>query len=284
MKNRRDFLRKTSLIGASFTATALFSSTAHAAPKPDLWPRWQAHQPGSPIHVDHSAWDRLLTRYRHLGEDGVALFNYRGLQQAGRDELRQYLDLLQQTDVANLDRPAQFAYWVNLYNALTVKVVIDHYPLPSITDIDISPGFFSNGPWGKKLAQVSGEALSLDDIEHRILRPIWRDPRIHYAVNCASIGCPDLAAKAWQPKTLNVDLNKAAAGFINHPRGANVENSRLTISSIYKWFEDDFAADGGVINHLRQYANENLSVSLQSIEKVFRDRYDWSLNDYTEQG
>ena len=114
-------------------------------------------------------------------------------------------------------RDEQLAYWINLYNALTVKVILDHYPVKSILDIDISPGWFSIGPWGKKLVAVEGVEISLDDIEHRILRPIWRDPRIHYALNCAAVGCPNLLREAFTGATAEV-LLAVVPGGMTSPR------------------------------------------------------------------
>jgi Protein of unknown function, DUF547. len=129
-----------------------------------------------------------------------------------------------------------------------------------------------------------GEDLSLDDMEHRILRPIWRDPRVHYVVNCASIGCANIQGHAWQAKTLYGDLNTAASDYINHPRGANVEDGELQVSTIYSWFEEDFDVDGGVIPHLQQYGNEALLRRLAGITRVSDYAYDWTLNDYTGAG
>ena len=117
--------------------------------------------------------------------------------------------------VSGLGRDEQCAYWINLYNALTLEVVLDHYPVDSIRDIDISPGLFSQGPWGKKLITVEGEQVSLNDIEHRILRPIWRDPRIHYAINCASLGCPNLQPRPFTGRTLDHALDLAAMRFVD---------------------------------------------------------------------
>jgi hypothetical protein len=168
---------------------------------------------------------------------------------------------------------------VNLYNALTVRVVLDHYPVASIRDIDISPGLFADGPWRKPLITVQGEDVSLDDIEHRILRPIWRDPRIHYAVNCASIGCPDLQAEAFTAANTERLLEKAARDYINHPRGVRVDRSGVTLSSIYNWFASDFELDGGVLGHVRRYASADLRARLEGVETIDGYAYDWSLND-----
>ena len=124
----------------------------------------------------------------------------------------------------------------------------------SILDIDISPGFFSVGPWGKKLVTVEGENLSLDDIEHRILRPIWKDPRIHYAVNCASVGCPNLLPMPFSGEALDRMLNSAARAFINGGQSVWFDEGALGASSIYKWYSDDFGRnDREIISHIAKY-------------------------------
>lgn len=253
--------------------------TAEAAPKSDPWPLWERHVEGSSATVDHGAWTALLKSYCSLGGDGIARVDYAGLNRE-KPRLEAYLAALSATRVSALDRPEQLAFWVNHYNALTVKVILDHYPVDSIRDIDISPGFFSDGPWGKKLVQVEGESLSLDDMEHRILRPLWRDPRIHYAVNCASLGCPNLAAEAYSGETCERLLVEGARAYINHPRGARVEKGKLVVSSIYDWFEEDFGgSEAGVIAHLRRYATAPLAEALLTIDEIGDDAYDWRLND-----
>jgi hypothetical protein len=122
--------------------------------------------------------------------------------------------------------------------------------------------------------------VSLDDIEHRILRPIWKDPRTHYSVNCASLGCPNLPAQAFTSSNLEQLLDDGARAYVNHPRGARVENGRLTVSSIYVWFAPDFGSgDAGVIAHLKQYAEPALKKKLGSVDRIADDEYDWALND-----
>jgi hypothetical protein len=159
-------------------------------------------------------------------------------------------------------------------------VVLDHYPVDSIKDIDISPGFFSSGPWDKKLVTIEGQGLSLNDIEHRILRPVWQDPRIHYGVNCASMGCPNLQRKAFTAQNTDGLLDKAAREYVNHPRGVSMEDGDLVVSSIYDWFQEDFGgSEAGVIEHLMQYAEPGLKQKLQGFDDIDDDRYDWSLND-----
>ena len=256
---------------------------AAAAPEADLWPRWQAHDASSTATIDHGAWAAFLDSYLVERGDGANLVRYAAVSQADGRKLDAYLDKLAGIQISDYSRPVQFAYWVNLYNALTIDVVLDHYPVDSIRDIDISPGWFSSGPWGADLVTVEGTALSLNDIEHRILRPIWQDPRIHYAVNCASIGCPDLRSDPYTAERLDAQLDAAARAYINDPRGAEVTGGTLTVSKIYTWYQNDFGdSDAGVIRHLRQYADAQLAARLESLSGIGDSRYDWSLNEATD--
>ena len=256
----------------------LWACAAAAAPEPDLWPRWSEHDPDGPARIDHSAWSAWLEDYRRMGPDGVARLDYAGARNDGR--LDAYLQRLAALPVSDYPRAVQFAYWVNLYNALTVDLILAHYPVDSIRDIDISPGWFSSGPWDAELIEIEGEALTLNDIEHRILRPIWEDPRIHYAVNCASIGCPNLQPEAFTADNSERLLERGARAYVNHRRGAAIEDGELIVSSIYEWFQEDFDnSEEGVLRHLRRYADSDLESQLQDRSGYDDDRYDWSLND-----
>ncbi len=256
------------------------AAPAGAAPSAEAWPRWTAHDPTSTATVDNRPWDAFLRAYLVAGADGVRRVAYGGVTAEDRAALDAYVDGLAAVPVSDLNRPEQRAYWINLYNALTVKVVLDHYPVDSIRDIDISPGLFADGPWGRKLVSVEGTAISLDDIEHRILRPLWRDPRLHYVLNCASVGCPDLPSRAVTADGTETLLDAAARRYINHSRGARVDGGRLVVSSIYDWFMEDFGGDdSAVIAHLRRYADPPLLARLDGIESIADDAYDWALND-----
>jgi hypothetical protein len=211
--------------------------------------------------------------------DGRRLVAYRDAGPAERAALEAYLATLSTTPVSRLSRPEQMAFWINLYNALTVKVVLDHWPVRSIRDIDISPGLFADGPWGAQLITVEGEPLALDDIEHRILRPIWRDPRIHYAVNCASMGCPDLALEPYRADRLDAQLDRAGFEFVNHPRAVRIDRAKLFVSSIYHWFKEDFGGnDRAVVAHLCAYAAPALALELQKYDRIDGHAYDWAIN------
>jgi hypothetical protein len=156
---------------------------------------------------------------------GIHRVRYGSVTPDDRKALGDYLRALEGTEVSGLGREEQKAYWINLYNALTVMVVLDRYPVGSIRDIDISPGLFRRGPWGAKLLTIQGRKVSLDDIEHRILRPLWKDSRIHYAVNCASLGCPNLQPEAYTRANTESLLEKGAREFVNHPRGVRLEGT-----------------------------------------------------------
>ena len=203
------------------------------APSSNLWERWQAHDDTNRQVIDHTVWDTLLKRFIAPGQARVALFNYRTATENDQKTRADYVASLAAVPISQLKRREQLAYWINFYTALTVKVVTDHYPVKSIRDIDISPGLFTNGPRDKKLVTVEGAALSLNDIEHRILRPIWRDNRIHYAVNCVSIGCPNLQARAFTSGAVDQMLNEGARAFVNSPRGVSIKDGLVTVSKIY---------------------------------------------------
>ena len=249
-----------------------------AAPSSDLWPRWAEHDAGSTRTIDHSEWNAFLGRYVQVQQGDVYRFNYAEVTASDRTQLQSYLATMSATPISEFNRNEQLAYWINLYNALTVEIILQHYPVDSIREISFS--LFTSGPWREKLIRVEDEELSLDDIEHRILRPIWKDPRIHYAVNCAAIGCPNLQSNAFSAGNTDAMLDRAAREFINHPRGVSVSYGELRVSGIYDWFEEDFGGDdAGVIAHLKQYADTKLQASLAGKKRIGQYHYDWTIND-----
>jgi Protein of unknown function, DUF547 len=267
MTNRL-ILRLAALFGLWLGLTA-------AAPKPELWPRWQASGPG--LVLDDSLFATLLVRYRTLGRDGVARLAYGKVSLADKAALKAYVQGLAATDVDRLTRPQQYAYWVNLYNAATIDLILSNYPLESITKL--KDGVFSFGPWDRKLLKVQGEALSLNDIEHRILRPIWKDPRVHFIVNCASIGCPDIGATPLRAGTLDAQLNDARDAYLAHPRGVQLTAEGLQLSSIFNWYGSDFGGPKGVVRYIKAHGPASLRARITPATKIIGDDYDWSLND-----
>ncbi len=233
------------------------------------------------------ALDGLLARHVVPHPDGVTRVRYGAWKASAADlaALEAWIAAAAQLRPSAMPRNEAFAYWANLYNALTLKVVLERYPVASIKDIrstgvPLDPkGYF--GPWRTRLVTVEGRRMSLDDIEHATMRPTFRDPRVHYSVNCASIGCPNLRPRAWRAATLEADLDEAAAAFVNHPRGAAVlADGRLRVSSIYTWFREDFGgSEQGVVAHLRRHAAPALAARLVGEVRIAEDGYDWTLND-----
>ena len=261
------------------------SAFAQAAPQAEKWPRWEAHDEASTAAIAHDDWDRLLTEYVKPGSDGINRFAYGRVSIADKAVLTAYLARLQGLPISRYPRAEQRAYWINLYNAKTVQLVIGKYPVASIRDIRLNGSLaarFFGGPWAAKTLKVEGVDLALDDIEHRILRPIWRDPRVHYAVNCASLGCPNLSIRAYAAERMEEMLDEGAKAYVNHPRGATVEKGQLVVSSIYVWFREDFGGDDtGILAHLRRYAAPSKQADLARFKSLGgnSDRYDWALND-----
>jgi hypothetical protein len=270
------------LLMACLPLLGIGSFQALFAPKKEPWPRWETNDPASTVVVDHSDWQALLDRYVRQDGDGINRVDYAAIGKSDRATLGGYIETLAATPARALNRDEQLAYWINLYNAVTVRTVIDAYPVASIRDIDISPGLFSDGPWGRKLVAVEGEALSLNDIEHRILRPLWNEPLIHYGVNCAALGCPNLGADAYTGAAVAQQLAAAARAYVNSPRGVWFDGESVGVSSIYAWFQDDFGnSDAGILAHLREYAEPKRRERLEGVQRIQEHAYDWGLNDAT---
>lgn len=226
----------------------------------------------------HAGWTALLQAYVSA-PDGMGLthFNYADLKANAADKARLdiYIKSLEGMNPDALPQNEAIAFWANLYNAVTIQVVTEKYPVKSIRKL----GSFNSGPWKKKLVTVNGEKMSLDDIEHKTLRKKYPSPYIHYMVNCASVGCPNLLDTAWEAETLEAERLEAAKAYINSPRGAVVKKDKLTVSSIYNWFEEDFGGNkDGVLKHLREHATGDLAETIDAGAKITGYDYDWSLN------
>lgn len=225
-----------------------------------------------------SAWSDILSAYTSKDGDLVR-FDYRGLSKSSTDmdALRDYIDDMAGKSPSKMNRDEELAYWANLYNAITVKIVAENWPVKSIKKI--GGGLFGGGPWKTDVITVEGRTLSLDGIEHDTMRKKYKEPRIHYMVNCASIGCPNLMQTPWKADTLEADMTAAAKAFVNSDRGAKVSGGKLTTSSIFKWYKEDFGnSDGGVIAHLKTYADADLKSKLDEISKISGDQYNWDVN------
>lgn len=256
---------------------------ALAQPRPDPWRRWSSSNDGSRESVDHRAWAAFVGRYAVSDALGVVRLPYARISAEDRRALAEYIGALERTPVSALRRDEQLAYWVNLYNALTVKVVLDHYPVKSIRDIRLGGGLtaaFFGGPWDARLLRIEDQLVSLNDIEHRILRPLWGDARLHYVVNCASTSCPALPRQPLTAATADETMSRAASLYVNGAYGVRRQGADIWISSIYRWFREDFGGtDATVLAHLARYAAGDLATALARGPRIVNDFYDWSLND-----
>ncbi len=275
--SRRGFV---CLASGAFIAATTLATPALA----DVQEIFSAHDASSTVAVDHSAWTELLSTYIKPDGTGLNLVDYAAWKASGHDKLRAYVKTLEGTDVTKLNRNEQFAFWANLYNAKTIDVVLDAYPVESIKDISLGGSIFSvvtGGPWDGEVTSVNGEALTLNNIEHDIMRPIFQDPRVHYAVNCASIGCPNLGTEAFTGQDLEKQLDAGAKAFVNHPRGVRFEDGDdLVVSKIYSWFDEDFGnSEEGVIAHVAKYAEPELKAKIAKVSDIYDYEYDWGLND-----
>ncbi len=223
---------------------------------------------------DWDIYDQLLNDHVFSGEKAGLKLNLVKYQDIAADS-RFYtvLNQIYEFDVAGLNSDSErLAFYINAYNILTIKLILDNWPLDSIRDI----GNFFRGPWDIEVLENADGRLTLDDIEHKIIRQL-NEPRIHFAVNCASVSCPDLRNEAYRADILDAQLEEQTRSFLNNAKGLLVENQRLRLSKIFDWYGEDFEVYGNLGNFVKQYRPElqfeNIRMNLS---------YNWDLNSYAE--
>jgi len=217
----------------------------------------------------HGTYAGLLKNYVSSG-----WVDYKGFQ-TNEAVLDQYLDRLAEVDASTLSSPDRFAFYINAYNAWTIKLILSGYPgIKSIKDL----GNLYKSPWKKKFVRIDGTITTLDYIEHDVLRPQFKDPRVHFAINCAALSCPPLLSEPYHGGRLDRQLDEAARAFINNPKRNYIKKSKLYVSKIFKWFKDDFNDD--IIGFFNKYAEGDLKKELTAEKKIKLKylAYDWSLN------
>lgn len=243
---------------------------------------WKKNDPTSTITIDHQIWDNFLNRYIHSRE-GINLLDYKGVSKQSKKQLNAYIKQLTEIKISQYNRNEQQAYWINLYNALTVRLILNAYPVDSIKSVKLMKFSFKEfSPWDRELVTINQVNFTLNNIEHKILRKHWSEPRIHYAINCASISCPNLANRAYTAKDIDIQLDHAAKAYINHLRAVQLSTpTTLLLSSIYQWYGDDFG--GGkkaIISHLIKYAEQPLAKKLEGFSGNIKYQYNWKLNNW----
>lgn len=197
--------------------------------------------------VDNHLYAELLGKYVHNGA-----VDYQGLKKE-EGKLDRYLKVLEEADTKALPRKERFAFYINAYNAWTIRLILSAYPgIKSIKDL----GTLFKSPWKKKIARIDGDVITLDNIEHDILRPRFKDPRIHFAVNCASKSCPPLRSEPYRGDVLDQQLTEMTKAFINDPERNRLQGNTLYVSSIFKWYSEDFNED--IVGFFTKYARGEL--------------------------
>lgn len=232
------------------------------------------HFKGEGKPISHEAWTKLVKKY--VNEDG--LVNYKGFIK-DKAELQSYLDMLSANPPGkDWSKNDQIAYWLNAYNAFTIKLIVDHYPVKSIKDLGPKKQIiFINTPWDKKFFSIGGKTMTLNRIEHRILRKIYNEPRIHFSLNCASMSCPKLRREAYDGAKLDAQLNDQAKEFLSDPNRNKINPSKPELSAIFSFYGKDIRKWSGktIIDYINQYTAVKIK---QDAEIDYLD-YDWSLND-----
>ncbi|QTE22127.1 DUF547 domain-containing protein [Polaribacter cellanae] len=220
----------------------------------------------SQVNAQTSIFNDLLQK--HVTKDGVV--DYKAFKE-DKTKLDSYISYLEKTSPdKSWSKNKQKAFWINAYNAYTIKIILENYPLKSITDIKEK----GKTAWKIPFAKVGGKTYTLDHIEHEILRKNLFDPRIHVGVNCASGSCPKLLNMAFTEENIDASLEKLMKEFVNDSSRNKISNKRVQISSIFDWFKKDFTKNGSVIDYLNKYSDTEIKKNA----RISYLKYDWSLN------
>ncbi len=221
--------------------------------------------------ISHDTWNKLLQKHVEVSGD----VDYKGFLE-DREQFDQYIALLSNNhpNRKNWNKNEQLAYWINAYNAFTVKLILDHYPVASIKDIKNGIPFV-NTVWDIKNIKIEGMEYDLNNIEHGIIRKKFNEPRIHFAVNCASISCPRLRNEAYYPDRLEEQLADQTRFFLNNPVKNRITKEKMELSKLFSWYKGDFTKKGSLLDFINQYAPVKINADA---EKSFMD-YNWNLNE-----
>ena len=212
-------------------------------------------------NVDHSVWDQILIL--NVSEDGKV--NYEGVMKDSPLFYKYFRSLSENPPTEQWSKEEKLAYWVNAYNSIAVKMIIDNYPVKNINEL--------HDPWNQKFFRIKDKRYSLDDIEHKILRKMG-DPRVHFVINCASTSSPKLMNMAYTSDNIEEALEKCTREFINDPTKNSITENEIHLSQIFEWYKDDFNS-GDVAAFINQYSD----VKIKKIPKKQYKEYDWSLNE-----
>ena len=256
----------------------IFTSSAYAAPVANLWNYWNKSNPDSVEKLDFQPLQTFLNKYVVTKADQTYV-DYAGVTIVDKQNLSSMIKRYSKLDIFNYNKNQQLAYWIDMYNMLTIQVILEYYPVKSITDIDKS-WFGSSKVWDEEVITVMGKKLTLNDIEHRIIRPIWKDPRIHSAVNCASFSCPNISTEAYNGNVIDKQLNRSFSAWVNSPKGVILKNNKIYLSQIFSWYGRDFGNETQMRDFISNYVNDKdiKEKLLNGSNKLYFEKYDWNLN------
>ena len=266
---------KISILLLSVVSSIVFSHSALANIKTSYWSIWDRSNESNSAVINHQALDQFLTTYVIVNHpSGINRFRYGDVSRRDVKKLRKYIKRMAKLDPRDYSRGEQKAYWLNLYNALTIQNILQSYPIKSLARSSIKR---------KNLVVVGGQKLSLEDIQNRILRPIWQDHKVIFGLSCATLGCPNIQNHAYTASNSSKLLKKSAREFINHPRGLDFDRREMQASRIFDWYASDFGAKVGADNkHLMKlfahYADDSKALYLLGFKGEIRYAYDARIN------
>ncbi|APC97378.1 DUF547 domain-containing protein [Francisella frigiditurris] len=251
-----------------------------SAQKSEEWKYWDHWDKDSKQVINFDPWQQFLNKYLvNIGDQTYV--KYDQVSQEDQENLEKAIDDYSNLNILSYNSNQQLAYWINMYNMLTVDLILKNKGITSIRQID--PKWFgaSTGVWDKPVIRIEGKDITLNDIEHRILRPIWQDPRIHATLNCASISCPNLSTQAFEGNIIDKQLYDAFSNFINSPKGVKVDGTGLLISKIFFWYHADFGSNKSMADYIYNYSKDpKVKEYVQKTHKINYQNYNWSLNIY----
>lgn len=255
------------------------TSQIEAAPSKKLDARWTAYSQEEKLTIDNQVWQTFLDKYLVYDDLNQTYMSYAKVTQQDKTALNDYVDYLSSLLPSDLTQKQQMAYWINLYNAKTIALILDNYPVSSIRKLGDS--WFKPGPWDDKVLIIADIKVTLNDIEHRILRPIYEQANLHYGLSCASLGCPNLNATVFTSENAQTLLAVSARDYINHSRGVRFnDEGELVLSSIYKWYKEDFGTSYiDLLTHLIGYSEKPLGDKLRAYNGKVKYQYNWGLNE-----
>jgi Protein of unknown function, DUF547 len=248
----------------------LLLTPTHAAEMPSkgILKQWSYHDPNATKTIDHTAWDKFLRRYV-IKQRGINRVRYVDVSTQQRNRLYDYIWLLSKKQIHEYNRKEQLVYWINLYNALVVKMILEQYPIESLKEIHATANLFQHTPMDAHRVRISHVSLSLNEIKDDIILANWKDERLLYALSSGTLGSPPLLNRAYSVKHLEQQLTEVVTHYVNSPRALKIIDQHLILSKVYQQNLKLFGfSNQNILTHLRKYANPALRYHLRNIKHI----------------